>query len=43
VCELPVARSLVHRTCYERETGQRPRIADTLIQYLFRRQQPHAA
>jgi hypothetical protein len=37
VCELPVAAALVHRACYERETGQDAgRWVDTLTQYLAR-------
>jgi len=38
VRELPVAKALVHRGCYERETGQTPGPwFETLIHYLARR------
>jgi hypothetical protein len=43
VCELPVAGTIVHRACYERETGDDPAPwVETLIHYLARNH-PRAA
>ncbi|HYE91153.1 MAG TPA: hypothetical protein VEA38_09045 [Terriglobales bacterium] len=40
VSELPLAGTLVHARCFERETGLRVRHRETLASYLARRR-PH--
>ncbi|MBM4439604.1 MAG: hypothetical protein FJ027_04220 [Candidatus Rokubacteria bacterium] len=37
VCELPLAGTLVHARCFERETGLRDGHRETLATYLARR------